>query len=284
MRHVVFALAALASCKSGSDGSASSGSATTARIIALSPSATEVVDALGATGDLVGVDDYSDFPASVTKLPKVGSFMQPNLEAIVRLKPTLVVVDDIHSQTAGALHDAKISTRECAMHAIPDVKACLHNLGTDLGRTKQADAAIAAIDKAIEDAAAKRPARHPKVLLVIDRESGGVGGIIGAGPGTFNDELLAIVGGDNVLAGAATKYPKIGGEEVLRTQPEIILDLSYAGHDSLAEWDALKIPATANKHVISLKDPVLAHPTPRLAEALKIVAGAIQIDSVQKTP
>ncbi|MEO8552428.1 MAG: helical backbone metal receptor, partial [Kofleriaceae bacterium] len=266
--HVVFAFAALASCKSsGSDGSAgSNGSAAPprARIITLSPSATEVVDALGATGELVGVDDYSDFPASVKALPKVGSFMQPNLEAIVRLNPTVVVVDDIHSQTAGALRDAKVATRECAMHAIPDVKACLRELGGDLGRGHEAEAAIAAIDKAIEDAAANRPARHPKVLLVIDREAGGVGGIIAAGPGTFNDELLAIVGGDNVLAGAATRYPKIGGEEVLRAQPEIILDLSYAGHDSLAEWNALKIPAVATKHVISLKDPVLAHPTPRL--------------------
>jgi len=283
--HVVFAFAALASCKSsGSDGGAGANGSAAPRIITLSPSATEVVDALGAAGELVGVDDYSDSPASVKALPRVGSFMQPNLEAIVRLKPTVVVVDDIHSQTAGALHDAKVATRECAMHAIPDVKACLRALGGDLGRTRQADAAIAAIDKAIEDAAAKRPARHPKVLLVIDREAGGVGGIIAAGPGTFNDELLAVVGGDNVLAGASTKYPKIGGEEVLRAQPDIILDLSYAGHDSLAEWDALKVPAVATKHVISLKDPVLAHPTPRMAEALQIMAGAVRLDSVNRTP
>ncbi|HET9993383.1 MAG TPA: helical backbone metal receptor [Kofleriaceae bacterium] len=267
----------VAACQRSTTGDTSgSGSAAVARIITLSPSATEVVDALGAAPALVGVDDYSDYPATVKTLPKVGSFIAPNLEAIVRLRPTVVVVDDIHAQTSGALHDAHVATVECPMHALPDVKTCLRQVGAALGRTHEADAAIAAIDKAIEDARAHRPAHHPKVLLVIDRETGGIGGIVAAGPGTFNDELLAVVGGDNVLAGAGTKYPKIGAEEVLRAQPDVILDLSFAGKDSLAPWDAVKVPAVATKHVISLFGGALAHPTPRIGEALAVLARAIQ--------
>ncbi|MEO6773287.1 MAG: helical backbone metal receptor [Kofleriaceae bacterium] len=256
-------------------GSASAGSAA-ARIISLSPSATEVVAALGAAGELVGVDDYSDYPASVKALPKVGSFLAPNLEAIVRLRPSIVVLDDIHAQTAGALHDAHVATVECPMHAVADVEICLHQVGAVLGRGHEADAAIAAIDRAIDDARAHRPAHHPKVLLVIDRETGGIGGVVAAGPGTFNDELLAVVGGDNVLAGAGTKYPKIGPEEVLRAQPDVILDLSYAGKDSLAAWNRVKVPAVATHHVISLFGGVLAHPTPRIGEALGVLAHAIE--------
>ena len=77
--------------------------ATQTRIVSLTPSATEVVAALGAERQLVGVDDYSEFPAAVKALPKVGSFLAPNLEAIVKLSPTVVIVDDIHGTTAGAL-------------------------------------------------------------------------------------------------------------------------------------------------------------------------------------
>src|SRR3954452_18844022 len=72
------------------------------RIVSLTPSATEVVAAVGADSQLVGGDEYWDFPAAVKRLPKVGSFLAPNLEAIVQLKPTFVIVDDIHGQTAGA--------------------------------------------------------------------------------------------------------------------------------------------------------------------------------------
>src|SRR5579863_6973364 len=109
-----------------------------ARIVSLTPSATEVVAALGATSQLVGVDDYSKYPVEVTKLPKVGSFLQPNLEAIIRLQPSLVIVDDVHATTARGLADAGVATVECAMHALPDVRTALRTLGARLGKIAQA--------------------------------------------------------------------------------------------------------------------------------------------------
>src|SRR3954465_5950990 len=87
----------------------------TPRIVTLTPSATEVMAALGAIPMLVGVDDYSEFPPEVKALPKGGSFMTPNLEAIIALRPTLVIVDDIHAGAAGALESAGVPTVECAM-------------------------------------------------------------------------------------------------------------------------------------------------------------------------
>ena len=274
MRRLVVVLA-LASCQQSPPASGTGSATRTPRIVTLSPSATEIVAALGAADKLVGVDDYSDYPETVTRLPKVGSFMTPNLEAIVQLRPTLVIVDDIHSQAAGALHDAGIATRDCPMHAVPDVKACLRAVGADLALPEAATAAIATIDQALDAAAAHRPAHHPKVLIVIDREQGGVSSIVAAGTGTFNDELLAVVGGDNVLAGATVKYPKIGVEEVLRAQPEIVLDLSYAGRDSMAAWTRLDIPAVKANRVELLTSPLLSHPTPRIVEALDLMARSI---------
>jgi iron complex transport system substrate-binding protein len=248
----------------------------TQRLVALTPSATEIVAALGATELLVGVDDYSVFPPEVAGLPKVGSFLAPNLETIVGLKPTLVIVDDVHGQAAGALNDAGIATVACAIHALPDVKAALHAVGARIGRTAEADRVTLAIDAALDRAAASRPAKRPRVLAVIDREDGGLGNLVSAGPGSWIDELVAVVGGENVLAAAGVRYPKISVEEVLRTRPDVILDLSYAARQSIATWRGLDVPAVAAGRVRALDDAYLVAPSPRVAEALAALAKAIQ--------
>jgi iron complex transport system substrate-binding protein len=245
------------------------------RVVSLTPSATEVVAALGATGLLVGVDDYSTYPPEVTRLPKVGSFLAPNLETIVGLRPSLVIVDDVHGQVAGALHDAGVATVACAIHGLPDVKAALRAVGAQIGKAADADRVVQGIDAALDRAAAQRPAKRPRVLAVIDREAGGLGNLVTAGPGSWVDELLAVVGGDNVLSAAGVRYPKISAEEVLRARPEVILDLSYAARESTAAWDRLAVPAVAAHRVLAIADPFLVAPSPRVAEALAALARAM---------
>lgn len=245
------------------------------RIITLAPSATEIVAALGATAELVGVDSYSEFPPEVKQLPKVGSFLQPSLEVIVKLEPTLVIVDDIHGATGRALGDAGIKTVECAFHALPDVKKALHTVGGAIGRAAQATAAVEAIDASLDAAAAARPPRHPKVLAIIDREAGGLGGLVAVGPGSWVDELLAVVGGDNVLAASGIRYPKISLEEVLRAQPEVILDLSYSARAGVEVWNSVDVPAVKAKRVVPLSDAYLLAPSPRVSDALATLAKAI---------
>jgi iron complex transport system substrate-binding protein len=249
---------------------------TTPRLIALTPSATEVVAALGATALLVGVDDYSAFPPEVARLPKVGSFLAPNLEIIVGLKPTLVIVDDVHGQAAGALNDAGIATVACAIHALPDVKAALRAVGARIGKPAEAERVIEAIEAALDRAAAARPSKRPRVLAVIDREAGGLGNLVTAGPGSWIDELVAVVGGENVLAAAGVRYPKISAEEVLRARPEVILDLSYAARQGVEAWRTLDVPAVSSGRVRALDDAYLIAPSPRVAEALAALAKALR--------
>lgn len=249
-----------------------------ARIVTLTPSATEIVAALGAGSALVGVDKYSEYPPEVRQLPKVGDFLQPDLEAIIKLAPTLVIVDDIHGQVAGQLHDAGLATIECAMHGLPDVKQALRRVGARLGRDAQAAAVVAEIDRALDDAAAKRPAHHPRVLAVIDREAHGLGNLIAAGTGSWLDELLAVVGGDNVLAGSSVRYPKITLEEVLRGKPDVILDLSEAGKSDLSPWQAVDVPAVHDGHVRARGERFLQGPSPRVRAAVEAMATAIAVE------
>jgi iron complex transport system substrate-binding protein len=272
MHYLIVVIALACSCGSKRDPAASSAP----RIVSLTPSATEVVAALGATSQLVGVDEFSKYPPEVEKLPKVGSFLSPNLEVIVKLEPTLVIVDDIHGQVASALKDHGIASVECDMHALPDVKHALRTVGDKLGRSKEADAAIESIDRALDEAAAKRPARHPRVLAIIDREAGGLGGLIAAGPGSWVDELIAVSGGDNVLAASGVRYPKISLEEVLRGDPEIILDVSYSAEREIAAWNRVDVSAVKNGKVRMLKEPYFRGPSPRVKQALDGLAEALK--------
>lgn len=245
------------------------------RIVSLTPSGTEIVAALGATDMLVGVDDFSPYPPEVKLLPKVGAFLTPNLEAIVRLSPSLVIVDDVHGRTAGALADAKIETIACPAHALPDIKNALRSVGARIGKAAEAKRAIDEIETSLDAAAAAKPAKRPRVLLVIHRETGGLSNLVAAGPGSWLDELLAVFGGENVLAASGVRYPKVSLEEVLRGKPEVIIDVSPAAEDSVAAWSELDIPAVQTKRVRGLADQYLRAPSPRVKQALATLRQAL---------
>lgn len=270
------ACAAMACREPSADSSGSTRASATPRIVTLSPSATEVVAALGAIPWVVGVDNYSAFPPEVKSLATVGNYIAPNLETIIRLRPTLVVVDDVHASQAAALHDRGVATIACAIHGLGDVKTALASIGARIGKSAEASSEIAGIDRSLDTHAAAKPAHHPRVLAVIDRETDGLGNLIAAGPGSWIDELLAVVGGDNVLAAAGIRYPKISAEEVMRTNPEVILDLSQAARQSLAPWARVDVAAVRTKRVFAVADAYLVAPSPRVSQALDRLAGLLR--------
>jgi iron complex transport system substrate-binding protein len=248
------------------------------RIVTLSPSATELVAALGATSRLVAVDDYSMYPPEVIALPRVGSFLQPHLEAIMRVHPQLVIADDVHADMVGSLRDVGIEVVTAPMHALPDLKVAFARVGARLGLEREAQVQALAIEDAIEAARKRRRGAGLRVLVVIDREAGGLGGMIGAAPGSWLDELLAITGADNVLAGAAVRYPKLSPEEVLRSRADVILDVSYAAdpREGTAAWASMaSVPAVASGRIRVLKDPFLLAPSPRVGAALAALEAAL---------
>ncbi|MBA3452885.1 MAG: ABC transporter substrate-binding protein, partial [Deltaproteobacteria bacterium] len=102
------------------------------------------------------------------------------------------------------------------------------------------------------------------------------GNLVAAGPGSWIDELLAIVGGENVLAASGVRYPKISMEEVLRGQPDVILDLSFAARKEITAWSGADgVLAVKQGRVVALTDPSLIAPSPRIKYALAMIAAAI---------
>lgn len=247
-----------------------SGSPKHLRVISLTPSATDLMVELGATDLLVAVDDYTAAPEAA-KLPRVGSFLQPNLEAILRLDPDLVIADDVHAELQAALDDAGIPSLSCPMHSLPDVRAGLEKLGARIDRVAEARSAVRRMDAAIDRVAAIKHDDAPVVLGVIDREVGGLGNLVAAGPGSWLDELIALLGGRNALSSSGVRYPKISPEEVLRGAPDVIIDTSFvASPDTIAaDWASVAtVPAVIARRVHVMKEPYLQRPSPRVGDAL----------------
>lgn len=240
-----------------------------ARIVSLTPSSTELVAAVGATDRLVGRDRYSTYPPEVESLPVVGDFLSPNAEAIVRLRPDLVVLDQVQARIAPSLEQSGITTLVLSMHTLRDVRAGLVAVGEATGREREAAAAADRLDGEVAALAARTAARseRPRVLAIVDREPGALRGLVAAGPGSYLDELLARVGAENALAAAGVRYPKISADQILRDPPDVILDASQADP---ADWSALAdLPAVKAERVHALRDRLFQSPSPRVDGALR---------------
>ncbi len=249
------------------------------RVVTLTPSATELVAAVGAADLLVGVDRYSTHPPRVRDLPKVGDFLHPSFEAIVSLAPDLVIADDVQAEVTSGLAAAGIRTLRLPMHTIDDVSKGLAEVGRALQREDAARAAQAEIERALTQARSRaRATEPPRVLGVVDREVGGLGNLVAAGPGSYLDELLAVVGATNALADYRVRYVKLSAEQILRARPEIILDLAPTTSPETVrqDWGRLpELPAVQLGRVYVLQDGIYLAPGPRIGQAIERLSAII---------
>ncbi len=286
-------LAANLGCRSPSDRAEKPASEPKSRLVCLTPSSTEAVLTVASPQVIVGVDKYSKAElGAVARHPSVGDFISPSMEAILRLDPDLVVLDADQTKVIDGLEAAGIDTLPLRMKMAGDVTEGIRRVGEALGRTAEADEAIARIESDIaavkKFAAEKRgdgPA--PRVLFIIDREMGGLGNLIAAGPDTYIDELIETVGGVNVLHDSPVAYPRISVEEVITRAPEVILDAVHTKELQRAssDWDVLStVPAVQRGRVHVLGDTKYTHPTPRLGETLRGIAERVCPAAARKPP
>lgn len=233
------------------------------RVITLTPSATRLVIAANAIDRLVATDKFSDRPASVKALPKVGDFLAPNVEAIAKLEPDLVVCDDVQAKARESLRGLGVRVLSIKMHSVADIRRELGAVADALGETGSGIIARRLLEKAVDQARARGEARskRPRVLWVMDRQPGDLADIVAAGPGSFAAELLEIVGAENAIAGVV-RYPKLSREALLKIRAEVVIDASGAAADSMDVW-------SGNPAWRAVRAPTeLATPGPGLAEAL----------------
>lgn len=254
------------------------------RIVSLLPSLTETVCELGQCQRLVGVDRYSNYPASVKKLPEVGGGLDPNIEAIVALRPDVVLMA-VSSRAHERLQSLgiKVLALETKTHA--DVRRVLAVVGQllQIPAPQGADRVWRLIDAGMSAAAQSLPAstKNAKVYFEVNRAP------YAAGASSFIGETLTRLQVKNIIGPELGPFPKINPEFVVRANPDIIMvgDRNYQGMSDRPGWAAIR--AVKDKRVCIFKpddSDVLVRPGPRMAEGARIMAQCLADVAQRKAP
>jgi iron complex transport system substrate-binding protein len=254
------------------------------RIVSTAPSITEALFALGLGDKVVGVSRFCDFPAVVQKLPKVGTYLAPDAEAIARLTPDLVILQRISSELTDRLRALHIAFIEVPHGTLNDVYTGIALIARAAGVPERADVLVNRIKYGLAAIQAKaKRLQSPRVLVIINRRPGMLADITAVGPDSYLQQLLEIAGGTNVLAKPGLPlYPRIALETVLREDPDVILDLT-GQQESEAERQAAvsqvaalwrqvpQLRAVRNGRIIVGTSNVLLVPGPRAPEAAQLL-------------
>lgn len=252
------------------------------RVVSLSPSITEVIYGLGAMEKVVGVTLYSDFPPGVEKLPIVGGWIDPNLEAILELKPDLVIMIEDQNEIFGdKIRKLGLNTLSVDCNgSIKDITDSIWQIAKALGKEGDARRLVEDIDTNLEEIKAKTKNTNPKrLLLVVGRNPGTLEDIYVIGRTGFMNEMITIAGGENVMDSDRLAV-KVSKEAILKLNPEVIIEINHEKLDKIdkvvAEWRELKqVSAVKNREIYPVSSTVLLHPSQRVVEGTRILAGIL---------
>jgi len=257
----------------------------TTKVVSLVPSFTEIAYGLGSESMIAGVSDFCRFPAAALAKPRVGGFLNPSLERIVALSPTVVVLSSSQVDLQRKLEQLSISTVSIKTDSLADVFATLHRAGDIFGKPEQA-ATIA--EKWRKQLAAFREewtsTSKVRALVVVSRQPNALQDIYVAGPASYLGELLEIAGGKNVVSNSNRPYPPVTKEQILEFDPEVIFDFSLgelaknrdASEVHLAVWQSLStVQAVKSRRIYAITDPHFTIPGPSMFETLAVLANCL---------
>lgn len=240
------------------------------RIVSLLPSLTETVCVLGHCDALVAVDDFSNWPDSVKKLPHVGGLEDASIERIVALKPDVVLLT--HSSRAGArLQALGITVVAMEPKTLDDVHAVFDKVGALLGEAEAARREWARMNDGIAQAAGSVPASRKGVRVYFEVDSGPYA----AGEISHIGEILKRLGAANIVPASLGSVPKLNPEFVVRADPQVIMIGAREAAQMRRRPGWERISAVREGRVCTLdseQGDVVTRPGPRLADAARILA------------
>ena len=243
------------------------------RIVSIGPSITEFLFALGAGPRVVGADDFSDEPAAAKQVEKVGG-IKVNFEKVVSLKPDLVLSVKFSDGTIEKLTSAGLLVLVVDPQSAGDVARTAILLGRAVG--SDGNAMARDIQKRIDDVRAKTSTATTKPRVYHEIDASDPTKIFTVGPGSYIHDLIEIAGGQNIAARAASAYPQLSAEEILRSDPEIIV-LAAAEYSAKPDQVAARtgwsvISAVKNKRIVTIAPNLINRPGPRVGEAAEAYA------------
>ena len=246
------------------------------RIISLTPAHTEIVYALGLESRLIGVDDFSDYPAAVACITKVGQPQTPSVELIISLRPDLIIAGDL-ADRAWVIELSKLNVPVVAYAPdnLVEVYEAITGIGQICGVEQKANDLVKKMKAQVSlvTTTVKKTTARPSVLFEIWSDP-----LYTAGPGSFIDELITLAGGRNVAASAKSEWPVLSVEAGLASNPDVIvttldMSMSVVSGPHKAAW--AQVAAVRNKRVVQINQDMVSRPGPRLADGLLLMAKAL---------
>jgi iron complex transport system substrate-binding protein len=242
------------------------------RIISLAPNITEILFALGLGERIVGVTNFCDYPEEALNKQKVGGMTNPSLEAVVSLRPDIVVMttDGNQKEFEKKVRSLKIKTYVFKARRISELPQGIRDLGRALGAQEKADMLAREIERSMnvfKDSSQKSNGSTNKILFIIWPEP-----LIVAGPGTAIDDIITLLQGENSASQAAFAYPKYSIEEIIRQEPDyIFIGKGHENVKAIAEGLLRKVnrvPAVQNGSVCFVSD-TLYRLGPRIVKGIE---------------
>ena len=247
------------------------------RIVTLLPSLAETVCVLGACDRLVGTDKHANWPASVKALPKLGGLDDTQLEALVRLKPDVVLLAK-SARIIARLEALGIPVLALEPQTHADVHRVLQTVAAVLqlpNAQDQADAVWQNIQRQVSQAKSNIPAQANNATVYLEASTGGYA----AGEASFIGEIMRQLGLKNIVTSSMGAFPKLNPEFVVRANPQLIV-LAQPMASNLSQrpgWSG--IAAIKNKRACvfpSGQADILVRPGPRLGEAAQLISDCVQ--------
>lgn len=249
-----------------------------ARIVSLSPSATEILFAIGAEGSLAGVSAHCDYPVGAKLKPRLGEFNRPDLPKLLEARADLVLFTEyVRPEDLAALAGARIAALVLPATTIADVVASVRTLGDVTGRTAAATALTEELEQGLaafrERFAALPEEQRPRVYVEVD----GPAKPYAVGTSSFMDELVRLAGGRSAFPGRTEAYFPVTAHEVVAADPQVVLidhPFQYkVGFAKREGWAG--IAAVRDGRVFDGTDfdvVLLNRPGPRVLAALRQIA------------
>jgi iron complex transport system substrate-binding protein len=257
------------------------------RIVSLAPSNTEILFAVGAGDNVVGVTDFCNYPYDFAawieagNMSSIGNYYGPSVEPIIALDPDLVLATTGSLEAAENLRDLGYNVLVVEPTNLSFVLRDILLVGRATDRYSEAVALESEIKQRI-DAVANQAAdatSTPKVYHEVWNEP-----LMSAGPGTFIDEIITLAGGENIFNDATTSWPTVSSEAIIEKNPDVMVfpDM-YMGRQNFYEtieavenrpgWDI--ISAVQNDAIYEINADIISRSGPRLADALEALAKMI---------
>lgn len=243
------------------------------RIVTLLPSLTELVCALDACARLVGVDTFSNWPARVAALPRVGGLDDANIEAIVALRPDVVLAAQ-STRAVPRLEALGLKVVALEPRSFADLQRVLGVLAPVLA-ARDAAAVWREIDQGVEAAARELPPalRGTRVYFEVNSAP------YAASESSFIGELLARIGVVNVVPGTLGPFPKLNPEFVVRADPQVIMvsDRQATSLRARPGWDRIRAVRDGRLCLFTPRQgDALVRPGPRMPEAAALMVRCLQ--------